>query len=84
MLHLNKDYFCRLFKKATGTSVIEYLNFARVCKAEELLKSDMNITDIAYTVGFSSLSYFNRSFNKYKGYSPTCYRKFHNADQEFM
>jgi len=81
ILHLNKDYFCRLFKKTTGASVVEYINFVRICKAEELLKSNMNITDIAHATGFSSLSYFNRIFNKYKGYSPTYFRKFYSSNQ---
>lgn len=74
-LNLNKDYFCRLFKKATGITPVEYLNFVRVSKAEKLFKSDMNLSEIAFSVGFSSVAYFNRTFNKYKNCSPSKYRK---------
>lgn len=72
---LNPSYFCRLFKKAIGSTFTEYLNFVRVCKAEHLLKHGSNISDTAYNVGFSSLSYFNRIFKKYKLCSPSDYKK---------
>ena len=75
VLNLNEYYFCRLFKKATGSTVTDYLNFVRICKAEKLLKTDMSISEISFNVGFSSLSYFNRIFKKYKFCSPTEYRK---------
>lgn len=74
ILALNKDYFCRIFKKATGTTVIDYINFVRICKAKELFDSDMNLSEIAYSVGFSSLSYFNCIFKKYNSLAPSQYR----------
>lgn len=76
MLNFNEIYFCRLFKSAVGTTLIDYLNFVRICKAEQLLETDKSISDIAYETGFSSLSYFNRVFKKYKGLSPREHRKF--------
>lgn len=76
---LNKEYLCRLFKKATGATLTDYLNFVRVCKAEELFKTDINISEISYMTGFSSLSYFNKIFKKYKHCTPTAYRKAYSA-----
>lgn len=73
--NLTKYYFCHLFKKSTGKTAIDYLNFVRICKACELLKGETSVTSIAYTVGFSSLSYFTYVFNKYKACSPQTYRK---------
>ena len=75
VLNLNPSYFCRLFKKAIGSTFTEYLNFVRICKAEHLLKNGSSIADAAYSVGFSSLSYFNRVFKKYKFCSPREYKK---------
>lgn len=76
MLNLNYYYFCRLFKKATGSSFIQYLNYVRISVAEKLLlTTDMPVTGIIYESGFSSLSYFNRIFKKYKNCSPTEYKK---------
>ena len=79
--HMNRDYFCRLFKKACGTTLTDYLNFVRICKAEELLKTDISILEISYKVGFSSLSYFNRTFKKYKLCSPSTYRKIYKQSE---
>lgn len=73
--NFNEQYFCRLFKNMVGTTPMDYVNFVRVCKAEKMLKKEPNLLKIANDVGFSSLSYFNRVFKKYKHYSPGEYRK---------
>lgn len=83
-LHMNKDYFCRLFKKATGATVMDYINFVRVCKAEELLRTDWSVSDVSYTVGFSSLSYFNRIFKKYRLCSPSVYKKIYKHSDKLI
>ena len=71
----NPYHFCRLFKGIVGTSPINYINFVRVSKAEKLLKSESSLLKVANDMGFSSLSYFNRVFKKYKHYSPGEYKK---------
>lgn len=72
---LNKYYFCRLFKKACGIGFSEYLNLVRVFKTEKMLKkTDKTVLEIALDSGFSSISYFNSIFKKYKGCTPTAYR----------
>ncbi len=83
-LGLNPSYFCRLFKKAIGSTFTEYLNFVRICKAEHLLKNGSNISDTAYRVGFSSLSYFNRIFKKYKFCSPSEYKKISRKHEHLL
>lgn len=72
---LSISQFCHLFKRATNDTAINYLNFVRVCEAEKLFKTDMNISEICYEVGFSSQSYFNAIFKKYKNCTPSAYRK---------
>ncbi|MDO5478573.1 MAG: AraC family transcriptional regulator [Clostridia bacterium] len=75
-LNLNAYYFCRLFKRATNSTFTEYLNFVRICKSEKLLTStSMSVSDISLDVGFSSVSYFNRMFKRFKGCSPNEYKK---------
>lgn len=83
IINLNESYFCRLFKKATGSTFTEYLNFVRICKAEHMLKGGSSISDAAYEVGFSSLSYFNRVFKKYKFCSPSDYKKISKQREGF-
>ena len=76
LLNLNQSYFCRLFKQATNSTFIEYLNFVRVCKAERMLSvSTDSIGDISLNLGFASISYFNKIFKRFKGCTPTEYRK---------
>lgn len=82
ILNLNADYFCRLFKKATNTTFTDYLNFVRVCHTEKpLIFSDKTIAEISLDAGFSSVSYFNRVFKKYKLITPSEYRKAQFAHQ---
>ncbi len=68
-------YFCKMFKKATGLNFTEYLSRVRVEKAKNLLLNpNLRISEIAYEVGFQSLTHFNRVFKKIVGRSPTEYR----------
>jgi len=81
---VNKSYFCRVFKKATGRTYIEYLNFVRVTEAERLLHSEnQSITDIALECGFVSVSYFNRVFKNTIGCTPREYKKIASGERSF-
>lgn len=74
-INFDHSYFCRIFKQAIGATFTEYLNFVRICKAERLLsQTDKSILEISEAVGFSSVSYFNRIFKKYRNCSPKYYR----------
>jgi AraC-like DNA-binding protein len=69
-------YFCKLFKKATGLTFTEYLSLVRINKAKNLLLNpNLRISEIAYQVGFESLTHFNRVFKKLNGMSPTEFRQ---------
>jgi AraC-like DNA-binding protein/ligand-binding sensor protein len=68
-------YFCKLFKAATGMTLTEYVNRRRVEWAKrKLINPNARVTEVAFDVGFQSVSQFNRSFLKYVGVSPTRYR----------
>jgi AraC-like DNA-binding protein len=68
-------HFCKMFKKATGLNFTEYVSRVRVEKARNLLLNpNLRISEIAYEVGFQSLTHFNRVFKKITGHSPTDYR----------
>lgn len=65
-----------LFKASTGLTPNDYLNRLRVDRSAELLSnSTLSITEIAFAVGFSSSQYLARVFRKYKGSSPSEYRR---------
>ena len=68
-------HFCKAFKKATGLTFTDFVNHARVEKARRLLmRPSTRITEVAYDVGFQSLSHFNRSFRRITSESPTEFR----------
>ena len=68
-------YLGTFFKNMTGKTPIEYLNEYRVEKAARKLRiTDLSVTDIAFSSGFSDLSYFIKTFKKIKGISPGKYR----------
>lgn len=67
---LNEKYFCRIFKKATGKTPIEYINSLKIDLACNLLSEGKTVTEAAFASGFSDLSYFSKVFRKYKGLSP--------------
>ena len=69
-------YFCKMFKKATGINFTDYLSRVRIEKAKNLLLNpNLRVSEIAYEVGFQSLTHFNRVFRKQCGVSPTSYRE---------
>jgi AraC-like DNA-binding protein/ligand-binding sensor protein len=68
-------YFCKLFKKSTGINFVDYLSRLRIEKAKNLLLNpNCLVSEIAFEVGFQSLTHFNRVFKKLTGESPTAYR----------
>lgn len=74
-VHTSKFNFCKLFAKATGIHFTNYVSRVRVEKAKNLLLNpNLRISEIAYEVGFQSLTHFNRIFKKILGESPTEYR----------
>ena len=73
---MTPKYFCRFFHQMTNKTPIEYLNYYRVDVAcELLLTKDVCITDVALDCGFNDVSYFIKTFKKYKGITPKQYIK---------
>lgn len=76
LTELDKFTLCRKFKEATGGTIIEFLNYVRLRKAEGLLLySDKNVSETAFLCGFSSIQYFNKVFKKYMGISPGKFKR---------
>jgi AraC-like DNA-binding protein len=73
--NISRNHLSEKFKQVTGTNFVEYVARARFEKACELLRDvDLRISEIAFAVGFQSLSQFNRVFKKFSGKSPSAYR----------
>ena len=70
----------KLFNKIkglTGDSPQEFVQNARIKYAARMLRErdDLNVSDVAYQLGFSSLNYFEKCFRKAFGKTPTAFRK---------
>lgn len=68
-------YFCKIFKKGTGLNFTEFVSRVRIERSKNLLLNpNLRVSEIAYEVGFQSLTHFNRVFKKIVGTAPTEYR----------
>lgn len=66
----------RLFRRSTGSTLVEFIHRARISRACRLLgESSKTITAIAFEVGFQNLSHFNRIFRRHEGVTPSAYRR---------
>jgi AraC-like DNA-binding protein len=69
-------YLCRVFKAYTGKTVVGYLVERRIQAAIwRLRESDEKVISIALACGFNDLAYFNRTFKRIVGATPSDYRR---------
>ena len=74
-VNISANYLSEKFKNVTGVNFVEYVARVRFEKACDLLENvDRRISEIAFAVGFQSLSQFNRVFKKLSGRSPSALR----------
>lgn len=73
---VSKNVIYRRFHSYFNSTVSEYINTMRVERAcDMLVKTDMSIEEISQSIGFTSASYFSKTFKKQKGLSPFKYKK---------
>jgi len=69
-------HFCKVFHKSTGLKFTDYVARVRLEDARNrLLNPNLRVSEIAYDVGFQSLTHFNRTFKRVFGQSPTEFRE---------
>ena len=75
-VHVSPFHLCKLFRRSTGMTFTEFVSRTRTEKAKNLLLNpQLRISEIAFEVGFQSLTHFNRIFRKLVGESPTRFRE---------
>ncbi|MDP4239226.1 MAG: AraC family transcriptional regulator [Bacteroidota bacterium] len=76
---MSNDHFIRLFKQELKMTPISYINKKKIEKAQlMLLIKNMAIKDIAYSLSFENVSYFNRTFKHYVGKTPMEFKSEYN------
>jgi transcriptional regulator GlxA family with amidase domain len=72
---LEQSAFSKAFKRKIGLTFRDFAECLRLSRAiEEMLKADQSLTEIALTVGFVSLTNFERAFRRRFGVTPSAYR----------
>ena len=75
-INLHPGYLQRIFKQATGRTLVEELTAIRIGKAKMLLKmTDIPVTEIYDYVGVGSRQYFHALFKRHTGQTPVAYRE---------
>lgn len=70
---VSKDYLSQLFKNNIGITIPQYIKKERLEASKELLKNGMPVSQIAYTVGFTTESYYIKCFKDEYGVTPLKY-----------
>ena len=69
-LHRSVSQICRVFRRATGTSLWEYVVIKRLLAARELLRHGDSAVNAAFACGFSDYSSFYRAYVRRFGCAP--------------
>ena len=78
LVHLNEEYFSRLFKQQTGETFKDYILLEKMNMARTLLeRSNLSISIVASKVGYDNFSHFSKMFKKLTDMTPQEYRKEH-------
>lgn len=79
VMHVSRHHLSQVINEQTGMSFFEYINHLRIKEAQQLLaektKKELNVIEIAYSVGFNNKVSFNTTFKKITGKTPTEFRR---------
>jgi len=72
----NYTYLANLFSEATGTTIEHYIILHKIEKAKELIIYDeLNLTEIAWKLNYSSVAHLSNQFKKITGLTPSFFKK---------
>lgn len=75
-LHKDYQYLSRLFSNVEGKSIERYYILQKIERAKELIVyGELNLTEIAFELGYSSQQHFSRQFKKETGLSPSHFKE---------
>jgi AraC-like DNA-binding protein len=68
---LSKYHFLRIFKSSTGITPHQYILNQKIERSKELILKGMNLSEVAFNLGFNDQSHFIKTFKKTYGYAPS-------------
>jgi AraC-like DNA-binding protein len=81
--NISPNYLALLFRKTMGMTITDHLTRTRIQKAQQLLqRTDVNVKEAAFRVGFSDANYFTSVFRKATGLTPSQWRA--RCDEELL
>jgi AraC-like DNA-binding protein len=76
LVNMNKNAFCRFFKKSTRKNLFQVIQEIRINNAcQKLIETDLSVLEVCFDTGFGNISGFNKTFKKIKGINPLGYKK---------
>jgi len=76
LVSLSRSHFCTSFRRATGHTPHGWLTMRRIERAQDLLRDrDLEVTEIAISVGYQTPSAFSAAFRRHVGCSPSQFRR---------
>ena len=80
-VYLTPEYLAKIFKKAEGINIKDYIYQLRIQEAKRLLAGNVRVSEVAQLVGFDNFAYFSTVFKKVTGLSPNEYKKTGERDK---
>lgn len=83
-VNLDRSYISNLFKSSTGKTIKQYLTEFRISRSKELLTlTDLTVSQIAESCGYSTPLVFSKNFQKINGCNPADFRKKSHYSKNF-
>jgi len=77
------SYISRIFSSNTGYTIEKYFSMQRIEKTKELIKYDeLNLSEIAYKLNYSSVAHLSKQFKQVTGMSPSEFKKQQNSQRK--
>ena len=73
--NINKFGFAKKFKILTGMTPMNYILMRKIFSSKTLIKSNFELTDIAYRYNFTDIAHYSKTFKRFIGISPKKYRE---------
>lgn len=67
---IDKHYLCKVFKKCTGHTISQYVNYKRILLVQEMRRSGQSLLKASMNAGFNSYAHFYKMYVKQMGHSP--------------